>query len=221
MGRRMKMKMETGARSGMGRGDIGQSMAAAWALLRKTERIMKQSARESAIRKKDLDRRMRETDRRMQETDRQMQETDRRLGALTNRFGELAEHLVLPNIREKFRAMGYEFDDACSRREIFDADGRMIAEVDIWLENAGHVMVVEVKARLTNERIDKHIERIERIRERFDTRGDRRRIIGAAAGAIMSRDVRDYAVAKGLYAIGQSGDTVKIDVPEGFTPREW
>jgi hypothetical protein len=41
------------------------------------------------------------------------------------------------------------------------------------------------------------------------------------AGAIVSEAVRNYALKTGFYVIEQSGDTVKIDVPEGFAPREW
>jgi hypothetical protein len=33
--------------------------------------------------------------------------------------------------------------------------------------------------------------------------------------------VKRYAVKSGFYIIEQSGDTVKIDTPEGFKPREW
>jgi hypothetical protein len=33
--------------------------------------------------------------------------------------------------------------------------------------------------------------------------------------------VRNYAVKKGFYVIGQSGDTVLINIPEGFKTREW
>jgi dihydroxyacid dehydratase/phosphogluconate dehydratase len=37
----------------------------------------------------------------------------------------------------------------------------------------------------------------------------------------MPESVRNYAIKKGLYAIVQTGDTVRIDIPEGFQPREW
>jgi hypothetical protein len=33
--------------------------------------------------------------------------------------------------------------------------------------------------------------------------------------------VKRYALKSGFYVIEQSGDTVKIDIPEGFKPREW
>jgi hypothetical protein len=41
------------------------------------------------------------------------------------------------------------------------------------------------------------------------------------AGAIMPDLIRNYALKAGLYVIEQTGDTVKIDNPQGFVPREW
>ena len=39
--------------------------------------------------------------------------------------------------------------------------------------------------------------------------------------AIMNEEVRKYAHKTGFYVIEQTGDTVKIDIPEGFIPKEW
>jgi hypothetical protein len=41
------------------------------------------------------------------------------------------------------------------------------------------------------------------------------------AGAIMSPKLRRQVLKAGLYAIIQTGDTVKIDVPRDFIPRQW
>jgi hypothetical protein len=37
----------------------------------------------------------------------------------------------------------------------------------------------------------------------------------------MEERVKAYALKMGFYVIVQSGDTVKIEVPEGFTPEVW
>jgi hypothetical protein len=42
--------------------------------------------------------------------------------------------------------------------------------------------------------------------------------MGAIAGAIFDDEEREAAVKEGLYVIVQSGDTVKIDIPEDFKP---
>jgi hypothetical protein len=49
----------------------------------------------------------------------------------------------------------------------------------------------------------------------------RKKIHGALAGAIMSDSVKAAAIEEGMYVITQTGDTVKIDIPEGFVPKTW
>jgi len=162
-----------------------------------------------------------ETDRRMQETDRRMKETDKKIGDLGNRFGELAEHLVAPNIKEKFKALNLIFEDI-SRDHIFgDPSGNRYAEIDIILQNVEMLMAIEVKSKPDISDVNKHISRMEILRARMEILNDKRKLRGSIAGAIMTCEVRNYIHKKGFYSIEQSGDTVKINEPEGFTPREW
>jgi hypothetical protein len=154
------------------------------------------------------------------DTDRQIKETGRKLGELGNRFGELAEHLVAPNIKEKFNALGYHFDGILKDREISGPDGAE-AEIDILLENEDFSIAVEVKATLRERDIDAHIQRLEILRRYMDRHHDTKKLRGAVAGAIVSPETRKYALKNGFYVIEQTGDTVKIEVPADFTPREW
>jgi hypothetical protein len=155
-----------------------------------------------------------------QEVAREMKENARKMGYLDNRFGELAEHLVAPNIKEKFNALGYDFDDISLDREIHDSDGKSV-EVDILLENETHSIAVEVKAKAKEKDINEHIERIEFLRRHKNRHRDSRKLLGAVASAIITDSVRNYALKAGFYVIEQTGDTVKIDNPPGFVPREW
>jgi hypothetical protein len=164
--------------------------------------------------------RQKEIDRQMQETAREMKETNRRFGDLGNRFGELAEHLVVPNIEEKFNALGFAFEKVALNQRLIDPSGKRYAEIDIILEGDNTVIAVEVKSKPRKEDIDIHISRIEALREKTDPRISKR-YIGAVAGAIMIDEVREYIHQNGLYAIEQTGDTVKISNGEGFIPRQW
>jgi len=146
--------------------------------------------------------------------------TDKIVGDLGNRFGEMVEHLVAPSITEKFRALGFDFEQISQNHEICSA-GKCIAEVDLLLENGDVVMVVEVKSKPNQKDIKEHIHRMEVLRQRADVRNDTRKFQGAIAGAIMSKAVRDNIHRTGFYAIEQTGDTVKITIPENFKPREW
>jgi hypothetical protein len=161
-----------------------------------------------------------ETRKLIEKVDLQQEETDRKFGELGNRFGELAEHLVAPNIIKKFNALGYRFNHV-SRDHELHGPGGVFAEIDLLLENGKFVMAVEVKAKPLMKDVDGHKKRMAVIRNRGDEHGDQRKFLGAIAGAIMTDTVRNYALESGFYVIEQSGDTVKIDVPKGFKPREW
>jgi hypothetical protein len=202
----------------------GATVETIWALLQETDRIVK----ETAQRQKETDRLLKETDqivkenaRRQKETDRQMKETDRRLGEMGNRFGELSEHLLTSNITEKFRALNFAFTKAGPNLKFTDLQGRILAEVDVWLENGEFALAVEVKSFLRLEYVKDHVKRMRILRGYADERQDRRKLLGAVAGAVVKAPARDYAFKQGFYVIEPSGDTVKISAPEGFTPRIW
>jgi hypothetical protein len=189
-----------------------------WELFRETDRRMK----ETDERMKETAERMKETDKLIKENAKQMKETDRKIGNLSNRFGELAEHLVSPGIREKFNELGFNFTEQSMDKEIREPDNpNSYAEIDLLLENGDIVIAVEIKSKPRETDIDKHINRMEILRRSANRRKDTRKYQGAIAGAIMGQLVRDYIIQNGFYAIEQTGDTVKLTIPEGFTPREW
>jgi hypothetical protein len=179
-----------------------------------------------------------ETDRRFQETAAQMKESsadfDRRfqktekaiaalsknIGGLNNSLGDLVEKMFAAQIWSKFDALGYRF--TVGKNAVFLEDNQPVAEADVFLENGDYAMPVEVKTRLKEQDVDEHIERIERIRAYMDRRGDKRRLIGTVAGAVVSENVRLYAQKRGLYVLQQSGESVSLaKAPTGFKAREW
>jgi hypothetical protein len=38
---------------------------------------------------------------------------------------------------------------------------------------------------------------------------------------VFPAEVKEATIEAGMYVIEQSGDTVRISIPEGFKPREW
>jgi len=167
-----------------------------------------------------------ETDRKMKEYaeqwEKQHNETERIVGKLGNRFGELVEHLVAPNIKKKFNELGFCFTKSAMDVEISDPHNpKTDAEVDILLENGDIAIAVEVKSKPNNKDINDHVKRMEILRRHADDKQDKRRYQGAIAGAIITRAARDYILKKGFYVIEQTGDTVQINIPQGFKAREW
>jgi hypothetical protein len=130
--------------------------------------------------------------------------------------------MVVPSIREKFNALGCTFGKTSQNVEIDDDQDRCLGvEIDILLENGDIAVAVEVKVRPNYRDIDRHLERMEVLRRWADRHDDRRKFRGAVAGAIMSKEISDYALKAGFYVIVQTGDTVAINIPEGFSPRDW
>jgi hypothetical protein len=169
-----------------------------------------------------------ETRERQEETARGLKESKRivdalsaNIGGLNNRCGELVEHLVAPGIMEKFRELNYKFVKVGKNIEIHDSSGKCIVEVDLLLENGDAVMAVEVKSKPDIEDVKAHVERMEILRRHADAVNDKRKYHGAIAAAVMSSPVREYAHKTGFYVIEQTGDTMKINIPEGFVAGEW
>ena len=159
--------------------------------------------------------------RRQEKTDRQIAELSKNIGGLNNSIGKFTEEMFSVRVWKKFDAFGYEFTQG-SRERQFIENKRVVAEADVFLENGDYAMPIEIKRELTVEDVDDHLERIETIRGCMDNRGDKRKLVGAVAGAIVSENVRTYARKKGLYLLVQSGEAVTIaEPPRGFTPREW
>jgi len=83
------------------------------------------------------------------ETSRKMAKLNKQMGDLHNRFGEMAEHLVVPSIEKRFNELGFHFNHvAPGGYKVLDDTGKVLAQVDILLLNSGHIMAVEVKARV-------------------------------------------------------------------------
>jgi len=166
-----------------------------------------------------------ETDRQLKETDRQLKEyaesTNKSIGSLTNLFGDLTEGMVAPKICEKFNEFGFSFLKAGPNCKYTDKINGISLEVDIMLENGDKAMLIEVKTKLTEERIDKHILRLEKMRKYADLNGDKRTFLGAVAGIVVDDDVKKYALSKGLYYIEYAGETFYITPPKDDETREW
>jgi hypothetical protein len=163
----------------------------------------------------------RKTDEALQKTEILIANLSRKFGRLGNSFGDLVEAMFIPNLYEKFNKLGYDFSQQSSNK-IFIENHKQIAEVDIVVENGEFILLVEIKAKLSVDNINEHLERIETVRRYMDRRNDSRKLIGAVAGGIVSDIIIDYAQQKGLFVIIQSGDSIEIaKMPENFTARTW
>jgi len=167
------------------------------------------------------DRKQAETDRLVAETARLVKKTCKEMGGLGNTFGDVIEHLFSPGTRRLFRELGHQFDKVPLHGKKIKEGEKLLAEIDLLMENEETVAAVEVKARVRVKDVSDHANRLETLRGWLDRRRDHRKLIGAMAGAAFGEEERKAALEAGFYVMAQSGDTVLLDVPEGFQPRKW
>jgi hypothetical protein len=163
---------------------------------------------------------LKETDRIVKEVAERQKETDRQIGKLGDRFGEMVEYMVLPNLVNKFRELGFVFTKAYPHATIEDEKNKIIAEIDITLENGDKVMIVEVKSKPSMKDITDHVERMRKVRHHADLHDDKRKYLGAVAGMVINKNTKEFIHKNGFYVIEPSGETFTIIPPDG-KPKEW
>jgi len=159
-----------------------------------------------------------EADRRHAKTEAALQELSQRMGRFSNRLGEFVEEMVAPAAGRLFTERGIPVH-LISRNVKANRNGRA-AEYDIIVINGEHLVAVEVKSRPRIDHIDMHLQRLAALKE-FMPDYRHRKVLGAVAGMTWDDDVAHYAYRKGLFVLGQSGETVAILNDDKFQPKEW
>ena len=188
-------------------------------MFRETRQMMREMSQEADRRFQETAAQMKETDRKIQETAKQIKQTNKDVGSLSSRVGEIVENMVGGDIVGQFQALNIAIKSHSRNKTFGVRDTNESGEIDVFLENGDVVILIEVKTRLTDDDVRGHIEQLEKYRCYGD---DKRRILGAVAGAVVSDDVIKFAYRQGLYVIVQSGEAVEIVTPPvGFTAKEW
>ena len=193
--------------------EVGKKQEETARQLKETDRIFKEAGKKHEEYRESL----KETERVLKE---QAENNNKSIGALTNLFGGLTEAMVAPKICEKFEEFGLYFPKANPNSRLNDRVNNISFEVDIMLENGEKAMLIEVKTKLTGERIDKHILRLEKMRKYADLHGDKRTFLGAVASIVVTDEVKKYALSLGFYFIEYAGETFYITPPKD-KPKEW
>ena len=190
-------------------------------MIREISRATKEQAAEYARERKERDVAF---DRRMQKTERIARKASRSVSKLGNRIGDIIENMVGGNaLIRKFKKLDYKIERH-SRNVCFGhgLPKDMRGEIDLLLEDGNIAILIEVKTTLQTADVRTHIERLEKYRRVADVKGDKRRFIGAVAGAVVEGEAQEFAHENGMYVIVQSGEAVEIvQTPEGFKAKEW
>jgi len=156
----------------------------------------------------------------LKETDRIVKENAILIGKLGSRMGEVVEHMVAPNLRDKFNEFGFNFSQSNQNTIVSDKENKISFEIDVFLQNYNKALLVEVKTKPTTEHVQEHIERLEKMRKYADFHGDKRTFLGAVAGAVITDNVKEYILKQGFFVIEPSGETFNI-IPPNNKPKEW
>jgi len=188
-----------------------------WALLKEVAENLKETDRKLEKSREEAEQRQKEAEQRQKELN---DDFYLKLGRLTNLFGEFTIGEVAPMLHEKFNAFGFAFTKSYTNALFDDYVNDIHFEVDVMLENGDKAVLVEVKTKLTKDRIIKHIERLEKMRRYSDLRGDKRLFLGAVAGFTIATEEKNIALNEGFFVIEPSGDNFNITPPNG-QPKEW
>ncbi|MDR3197449.1 MAG: hypothetical protein LBU34_06215 [Planctomycetaceae bacterium] len=202
----------------------GLTFEKVWASIQEIGVFLEREAKERVEYQKTAEERLKKLEKVVEKTSRSLDDTNKKIGHLGLRFGELIEHLIAPGVADRFREMGYYFDEVMHPFGFkFKLDGLVVAQADIVLENQDTVLIIEVKAKPDNNDVQNFTTKMFAIRNYYGQNSTQKnkKLIGALAGAIFPRHVKQFAVKSGFFVLTQRGDTVKIDVPKGFNPRNF
>ncbi|MBF0606298.1 MAG: DUF3782 domain-containing protein [Candidatus Magnetobacterium sp. LHC-1] len=157
-----------------------------------------------------------ETARELKEVVAGLKETRETVNTLAGKWGNFVVGLVLPATKKMFQEKGIVIKNIFKGAESDEESAKM--EIDILAVNGDYVVAIEVKSTLGVDDVNDHLNRLLKFKQAFPLYANLT-VIGAVAGIVINKGVDRYAYQKGLFVIGQSGDTVRILNDEKFKPR--
>jgi len=162
----------------------------------------------------------------VKETSAAVRELNDTLGGMGGHLGEVIEFIVVPKIRLAINALGdHSFKEITARKiveTVINGRKRKLTEVDVLLYGDTEAMAVEIKTCLQTSDVDKHMERLQRLRDHeADAEIKGKTLFGAVVGAIVHDPIRTYALKKGLYVIEIREEEDKLDIDKPDTCRTW
>ena len=124
-------------------------------------------------------------------------------------------------MERKFERFGIKLDTIIIEHSLEEPGKGIIAEVDVFLSNGEYVVAVEAKSKPNTQDVAEHINRMIKLRGYADRHNDKRKYLGAIAGMVISKTVKEYAYKCGFPILTPSGDSMELECPEDFIPKEW
>ena len=180
---------------------------------------------EVSLRSLETDRQFKETDRQLKEiaeqskqTDRKIKEVTKSIGKLGNRLGDFIEDAVRPAAVRLFQERGIVVHEVY-QNVTMERDGEGL-EIDLLVVNDNEAVGVECKSNLKVDDVNEHLERLAKLK-RLSPKYRNFKLMGALAAMVIPDNVARYAIAKGLFVIGQNGVHLEIRNDQTFEPTVW
>jgi hypothetical protein len=162
----------------------------------------------------------------IRETSESVRQLNDTVGGMGGHLGEVIEFIVVPKIRPAINALGdHSFKEITARKKVetvINDRKRKLTEVDVLLYGDTEAMAVEVKTCLQTSDVDKHLLRLQKLRDHeADAEIKGKMLFGAVVGAIVHDPIRTYALKKGLYVIEIREEEDKLDIEKPGTCRTW
>jgi len=154
-------------------------------------------------------------------------EISRRLGHMGNDIGELTEFIVIPKIRLAMNAIGKHTFDIIQTDRLYKnidelGEKKFLTEVDVLLLGGKEAMAVETKTRPLIRDVKRHQERLDILRQHEELVGIKgKKLFGALVGAVIDKEVKEFALERGLYVVKIREEEEKLDIMEPETCRTW
>jgi hypothetical protein len=152
------------------------------------------------------------------ETDKKIDRVSQNVDKLTGKWGRFVEGLVAPAIERLFQGRNIEVDKVYHRITAHKNGKAM--EIDLLVTNKEYAVIVEAKSTLGVDDVNEHLQRLDAFKSLFPEHSDKK-ILGAVAGIVIEQGADRYAYKKGLFVLGQSGETVTILNDKHFKPKIW
>ena len=151
-------------------------------------------------------------------TDEKIKEVTALVGNLVNKWGQFVEYILVPGIPRIFQARGIPIHTTGQRMKR-ELNGENM-EIDILGLNDDYALVVEVKSTLSKDDVEDTLDELSKFKKFFPEYANRK-VLGAVAGIVMPKEATRLAYRKGLFVLGQSGESVAILNDEKFKPKTW
>ena len=165
----------------------------------------------------ETDKKFQDTDKKMQDTDKQIKELGKQIGGLGNKFGTFNEGLFMPSLVKML--IGKFNCRSEAPRYRFNDNGNSF-EIDLLGISDTACYIIEIKSHLTNEAV-RQLKEIIKYFRKYDDVSKSKKIYGLICATDYNEKTSNHVIDNGFYFISTRDDIARLQVPEGFKPKEW